>query len=61
MLRVVNVLPQVQVTVVSTYSGWMSFFTTRSLSHETGSAGRMCPGCREPVSGQVCQTAAHIS
>jgi hypothetical protein len=26
-LRVVNVLPQVQVTVVSTYAGWMPFFT----------------------------------
>src|SRR5665811_2231886 len=25
-LRVVNVLPQVQVTWVSVYSGWMSFF-----------------------------------
>ena len=25
-LRVVNVLPQVQVTWVSMYSGWMSFF-----------------------------------
>jgi hypothetical protein len=26
-LRVVNVLPQLQVAVVSTYSGWMSAFT----------------------------------
>ena len=26
MLRVVNVEPQVQVTWVSMYSGWMSFF-----------------------------------
>jgi len=31
-LRVVNVLPQVQVTSVSTYSGWMSFFMVSSQS-----------------------------
>jgi len=29
-LRVVNVLPQVQVTWVSPYAGWMSLFMTRS-------------------------------
>src|SRR6185437_11543887 len=31
-LRVVNVLPQVQVTWVSTYSGWMSAFMALSSS-----------------------------
>jgi hypothetical protein len=30
-LRVVNVLPQVHVTCVSTYVGWMSFFMVPSL------------------------------
>jgi hypothetical protein len=29
-LRVVNVLPQVQVTSVVTYDGWMSFFMVSS-------------------------------
>jgi hypothetical protein len=29
-LRVVNLLPQVQVTSVVTYSGWMSFFMVSS-------------------------------
>jgi hypothetical protein len=29
-LRVVNVLPQVQVTWVSVYAGWMSFFMVSS-------------------------------
>jgi hypothetical protein len=33
------VLPQVQVTVVSTYSGWMSFFKACSLRMMSGSAG----------------------
>src|SRR5436189_2988056 len=31
-LRVTNLLPQPQVTVVSTYSGWMSFFMSLSSS-----------------------------
>jgi hypothetical protein len=30
-LRVVNVLPQEQVTWVTTYSGWMPLFTVGSL------------------------------
>ena len=31
-LRVENVLPQVQVTSVTTYYGWMSFFMVSSVS-----------------------------
>jgi hypothetical protein len=43
-LRVVNVLPQVQVTWVSTYSGWMFFFMVSSR-------GVRSPGrSRRPVS-----------
>ncbi|GAB3786536.1 hypothetical protein GCM10027601_23710 [Nocardioides ungokensis] len=44
-LRVVNFAPQVQVTWVSTYSGWMSFFMRCPLSTVAGSpppgAGRV--------------------
>src|SRR4051812_2082261 len=36
-LRVVNVLPQVQVTSVVTYSGWMSFFMVSSRVTAAGS------------------------
>src|SRR6478752_1761856 len=36
-LRVVNVLPQVQVTSVVTYSGWMSFFMISSRVTAAGS------------------------
>src|SRR5436190_4474872 len=36
-LRVVNLLPQPQVTVASSYFGWMSFFMARS----GGNIGRM--------------------
>jgi hypothetical protein len=32
-LRVANVLPQVQVTSVVTYSGWMSFFMVSSRGY----------------------------
>ncbi len=39
-LRVVNVVPQVQVTSVVTYSGWMSFFTGLSSSTEPPGRGR---------------------
>src|SRR6476661_1314541 len=35
-LRVVNVLPQVQVTWVSTYAGWMSFFMVSSRCRPPG-------------------------
>src|SRR5438128_202114 len=46
-LRVVNVFPQVQVTVVSTYVGWMSAFMVLLL----GIGGRRVVGScrREPV------------
>lgn len=45
-LRVVNVLPQVQVTVVSTYAGWMSGF---NCSPRWVAPGRPCDGSgREP-------------
>src|SRR5690242_9324900 len=37
-LRVVNVLPQVQVTWVSTYAGWMSFFMVSSRRAVAGSS-----------------------
>src|SRR2546423_13027492 len=55
-LRVVNVLPQVQVTVVSTYSGWMPLFTGSLLGLEV--AGSCCAdgGAREPEPASVCQT-----
>src|SRR4051794_27234520 len=36
-LRVVNVLPQVQVTSVVTYAGWMSFFMVSSRVTAAGS------------------------
>src|ERR1700712_4029839 len=36
-LRVVNVLPQVQVTSVLTYAGWMSFFMVSSRVTAAGS------------------------
>jgi len=39
-LRVVKVLPQVHVTVVSTYSGWMPLFTGSLLGLEV--AGSCC-------------------
>src|SRR4051812_13530979 len=55
-LRVVNVLPQVHVTVVSTYSGWMPLFTGSLLGLEV--AGSCCAegGAREPEPASVCQT-----
>src|SRR5947208_17099918 len=55
-LRVVKVLPQVQVTVVSTYSGWMPLFTGSLLGLEV--AGSCCAdvGAREPEPASVCQT-----
>src|SRR3954467_10291471 len=45
-LRVVNVLPHVQVTVVSTYSGWMSVFTAAPRLAVAGS--RRAAGEPEP-------------
>src|SRR3954449_4978809 len=55
-LRVVKVLPQVHVTVVSTYSGWMPLFTGSLLGLEV--AGSCCAGggAREPEPASVCQT-----
>src|SRR4051794_37652160 len=54
-LRVVKVLPQVHVTVVSTYSGWMPLFTCSLLGLEV--AGSCCAvGAREPEPASVCQT-----
>src|SRR5660398_199465 len=46
-LRVSNLLPQVHVTVVATYSGWMSFFMI-SLEVAAGSIHIPCDG--EPAS-----------
>ena len=40
-LRVVNVLPQVQVTWVSTYAGWMSFFMVVLRLMVAGSSARV--------------------
>src|SRR4051794_11410788 len=45
-LRVVNVLPQVHVTVVCTYSGWMPLFTGSLL-------GSRSPGRAAPVGAHV--------
>lgn len=42
-LRVVNLLPQPQVTVASVYSGWMFFFMTPSTFGKTKSY-RQCGG-----------------
>ena len=53
MLRVVNDAPQVQVTWVSTYSGWMSFFMV-FLSNCSGSPARMRR--REPEPAHKCAT-----
>ena len=50
-LRVVKVLPQVHVTAVSTYSGWISAFTSsRPLCR--------CPGRRPPSGGEATGTGA---
>src|SRR3954449_11687229 len=55
-LRVVKVLPQVQRTSVSTYSGWMSLFTRTAPSVEVAGSCRHGTGAREPEPPSVCQT-----
>src|SRR5262245_4018167 len=53
-LRVVNVLPHVHVTLVSTYSGWMSGFTAAPVvCRSPGRPARFEAG-REPVPALQC-------
>jgi hypothetical protein len=59
-LRVVNVLPQVQFTVVSTYSGWISGFTSLLLVDVVAGSSRggepvpvLPVGLNQPAGGFV--------
>jgi hypothetical protein len=54
-LRVVNVLPQVQVTSVVLYSGWMSFFMVSSRGYSRRVA---LEEVREPEPASKCATEA---
>jgi len=51
-LRVVKVLPHVQVTVVSTYSGWISAFTTRSTAKSGVIHADVCSQCHPFYTGK---------
>ncbi|GAB3196416.1 hypothetical protein GCM10027062_05600 [Nocardioides hungaricus] len=55
-LRVVNDAPQVQVTWVSTYSGWMSFFMVSSHRRRVASS---LTSRREPEPAHDCVTGSN--
>jgi hypothetical protein len=57
-LRVVKVLPQVQVTVVSTYSGWMPLFTGSLLGLEVAGS---CRAGRAHVNRNLLQCARPLN